>query len=104
MVELLGENAARIFGLAPAKGSLRVGSDADIVVVDLEHEFVVNNKDLVTQSRDTTPMYNGFRLIGKPIHTIVRGRVIMRDRVIDETAQGWGRCLKPDWSKRSAWQ
>lgn len=103
MVELLSENAARIFRLFPEKNGLRVGSDADIVVVDLEHEFVVDNKDLVTQSRDTTPMYNGFRLIGKPIHTVVRGRVVMRDRMIDETAHGWGKCLKPDGSKRSAW-
>lgn len=103
MVELLSENAARIFRLIPEKNGLRVGSDADIVVVDLEHEFVVDNKDLVTQSRDTTPMYNGFRLIGKPIHTVVRGRVVMRDRIIDETAHGWGKCLKPDGAKRSAW-
>ena len=97
MVELLSENAARIFRLIPEKNGLHIGSDADIVVVDLEHEFVVDNKDLVTQSRDTTPMYNGFRLIGKPIHTVVRGRVVMRDRMIDETAHGWGKCLKPKW-------
>ncbi len=103
MVELLSENAARIFGLAPAKGSLRVGADADIVVADIDNEFTVDNKDLLTQSRDTTPMYNGFRLIGRPIHTVVRGRVVMRDRKVDDTAQGWGRCLKPDWSKKGAW-
>ena len=42
-------------------------------------------------------MYNGFRLIGKPIHTVVRGRVVMRDRMIDEMAHGWGKCLKPKW-------
>jgi dihydroorotase-like cyclic amidohydrolase len=103
MVELLSENAACIFGLAPAKGSLRVGADADIVVVDLDNEFTVDNKELLTQSRDTTPMYNGFKLIGRPIHTIVRGRTILRDRKIDDSAQGWGKCLKPDWTKKGAW-
>ena len=103
MVELLSENASRIFGLAPAKGSLRVGADADIVVADIDNEFVVDNKELLTQSRDTTPMYNGFRLVGRPIHTIVRGRVVMRDRKVDDSAQGWGRCLTPDWPKKNAW-
>lgn len=103
MVELLSENAARIFGLAPDKGSLRVGSDADIVVADIDNEFTVDNKELLTQSRDTTPMYNGFRLIGRPVHTVVRGRVVMRDRKVDDSAQGWGKWLKPDWSEKSRW-
>ena len=100
MVELLSENTARIFGLAPAKGSLRVGADADIVVVDIDNEFTVDNKDLVTHGRDVMRMYNDFRLTGRPVHTIVRGRVVMRDRIIDDTAQGWGRRLKPDWTKK----
>ena len=95
MVELLSGNAARIFGLSPAKGSLNVGADADMVVADLENEFVVDNKKLLTKARDITPWYNGFKLIGKPIHTIVRGRVVMRERKIDETAAGWGKWLKP---------
>ena len=103
MVELLTGNAARIFGLAPAKGSLNVGADADIVVVDMKNEFTVDNKDLITQSRDTTPMYNGVKLVGKPIHTIVRGRVVMKDRKFDDTAEGWGKCLKPDWTQKKAW-
>ncbi len=103
MVELLTGNAARIFGLAPAKGSLNVGADADIVVVDMKNEFTVNNKDLITQSRDTTPMYNGVKLVGKPIHTIVRGRVVMKDRKFDDAAEGWGKCLRPDWTQKKAW-
>lgn len=103
MVELLSENAARIFGLAPHKGSLSIGSDADMVIVDLDNEFTVNNKELVTQSRDTTPMYNGFKLIGKPIHTLVRGRIVMKNREFDTKAEGWGKCLKPDWTKEKAW-
>lgn len=97
MVELLSENTAKVFGLWPRKGAIQVGGDADYVIVDMKNEFTVDNKDFVTQSRDTSPMYNGFKLVGKPIHTVVRGRVVMKDRIIDETAQGWGRVLYPEW-------
>lgn len=99
MVELTSENAARIFGISHRKNGLRIGSDADIVIVDDKNEFVVNNKELLTKSRDTTPMYNGFKLIGKPVHTIVRGRAVMKNRVVDDSAQGWGERLLPSWYK-----
>lgn len=95
MVELLCENPARVFGLWPRKGAIRVGGDADFVIVDMKNEYTVNNKDFVTHSRDTSPMYNGFRLVGKPLHTVVRGRVIMRDRIIDDSAEGWGKVIMP---------
>lgn len=97
MVELLCENAAKTFGLWPRKGLLQVGSDADFVVVDETTEYIVDNQDFVTQSKDTSPMYNGFKLIGKPIHTVVRGRVIMKNRVIDDSAAGWGKMIRPQW-------
>ena len=103
MVELMSSNPARIFGLAPEKGSLELGADADFVVVDLDNEFTVDNKELVTKSRDTTPMYNGFKLIGRPVHTVVRGRAVMKDRKIDDAAEGWGKWLKPDWTARKGW-
>lgn len=97
MVELLTENAAKTFGLWPQKGVLQVGSDADFVIVDEQTEYTVNNKDLVTKSKDTSPMYNGFKLVGKPLHTVVRGRVIMSNRVIDDSAEGWGKMILPAW-------
>ncbi len=99
MVELLSENAAKTFGLWPRKGILQVGSDADIIIVDVNNEFVVDNKNFVTKSRDTSPMYNGFNLIGKPLYTIVRGRIIMDNRQIDNNSEGWGQMIKPDWRK-----
>ena len=98
MIQILCENPARTFGLWPRKGAIRVGGDADFTIVDMKNEYVVNNRDFVTQSRDTSPMYNGFRLVGRPIHTIVRGRIIMRDRKIDDSAQGWGQVMKPEWA------
>jgi len=98
MVELLSENPARVFGLWPRKGAIRVGGDADYVIADMKNEYTVNNKDFVTHSRETSPMYNGFRLVGKPLHTIVRGRIIMKGRVIDDSAEGWGKLQLPEWT------
>jgi dihydroorotase-like cyclic amidohydrolase len=97
LMELVCENPARIFGLWPRKGALRVGGDADCTVVDMENEFSVDNREFVTKSRGTSPQYNGFRLVGRPIHTVVRGRIVMKDRRIDESAEGWGRVLRPEW-------
>lgn len=100
MVELLCENPARTFGLWPRKGAIRVGGDADYVIVDMKNEYEVNNKDFVTQSKDTSPLYNGFRLVGRPLTTVVRGRVIMKDRKIDDSAEGWGKLQLPEWARK----
>lgn len=99
MVELLCENAAKTFGLWPRKGALQIGSDADFVIVDEQTEYLVDNKDFVTKSKETSPIYNGFKLIGKPLHTVVRGRVIMENRIIDNSAEGWGKMVLPEWRK-----
>ncbi len=99
MTELLCENPAKIFGLWPRKGAIRTGGDADFVIVDMENEFTVDNRKFVTKSWETSPMYNGFRLIGKPVHTVVRGRIVMRDGKVDNSAEGWGEVLFPEWKK-----
>ena len=98
-VELMSENAARIFGLFPRKGILAVGADADLVVVDRDTVWKVSNDDLVTHAKAIGTMYNGMELIGRPVHTVVRGRIVMRDRKVDASAQGWGKCLTPEWSR-----
>ena len=98
-VELMSENAARIFGLFPRKGILAVGADADLVVVDMDKVWKVSNDDLVTHAKAIGTMYNGMELIGRPVHTVVRGRIVMRDRKVDASAQGWGKCLTPERSR-----
>ncbi|SCI51009.1 Uncharacterised protein [uncultured Clostridium sp.] len=39
-------------------------------------------------------MYDGWRLKGKPVMTVVRGRVVMENGIVDEESKGWGHLLE----------
>ncbi len=71
-VELVSTNPARIMGLAPAKGEIRVGADADLVIFDLEQEITLDEKNL-HQHVDYTP-FAGMHIQGWPETVLVRGR------------------------------
>jgi dihydroorotase len=86
-----GANPARIFGLYPRKGAIRPGSDADITVVDLAREWTI--EDAALQSRSKITPWNGRRVRGLPIHTLVRGRFVMRNRALLVNTRGWGRSV-----------
>ena len=88
-VRLSAGAPARAFGLFPAKGALLPGSDADIAVVDLRREATIAAAGLHSRGR-VTP-FEGMRVRGVPVHTLVRGRFVMRDRVLVEDSLGWGR-------------
>jgi len=77
LVELLCEGPARVFGLAPRKGSIAVGADADLVIFDPDAEWRVSSKDLHSRSGYTA--YEGWTLRGKLKTTIVRGQVVVED-------------------------
>ncbi|MGQ0572282.1 MAG: allantoinase AllB [Armatimonadota bacterium] len=94
LVRLTAENAARLFGLWPRKGSLAVGADADIVVADTRAARVHDHRTLYTKSRDTAMMYDGMHLQGVPVVTFVRGRAVMRNGDVVGEA-GWGQWVKP---------
>jgi dihydropyrimidinase len=87
-VRLTSEAPARTFGLWPAKGSLRVGSDADIVVWDPAREQSLDATAL-HMAVDHSP-YEGQRVTGWPSLVLSRGRVVACDgRPLAEP--GWGR-------------
>jgi|Go1ome_4_1110791.scaffolds.fasta_scaffold22598_2 allantoinase len=92
LMQLISANPARIFGLQ-GKGHLTPGYDADFVMVDMDRTFVVDHRDLKTKARDTAIQYDGMELVGRPVLTAVRGRVIMEDGVIDGSAKGWGKLI-----------
>ncbi len=77
LVELLCEAPARIFGLAPRKGSITVGADADLVLFDPNAQWKIQAKDMHSQTGYTP--YEGWAIQGKPAATIVRGQFVMRD-------------------------
>jgi len=68
-------NPATVMGLE--KGSLRVGSVADITIVDLKKSWVVEPEKLRSKSRNTP--FRGMTLKGKVMYTIVNGKVVYRD-------------------------
>ena len=86
-VRLVAANPAKLFGLYPRKGSLAVGSDADIVVWDDAEERTVSHRHL-HDNMDYTP-YEGRTLTGWPATVVLRGRVVV-DGGRDALASGGG--------------
>lgn len=72
MVALTSTNAAKIFGLFPQKGTIAVGSDADIVVWDPSYSTTIT-AEKQTQNVDYNP-YEGFKQQGRALHVMLRGR------------------------------
>ena len=79
-VKLSAANPAKVFGLYPRKGVIAPGAEADIAVVDLKREIALD--DATLQSRAKVTPWHGRKVTGLPIHTLVRGRFVMRDRAL----------------------
>ncbi len=82
VVELFSEKPARVFDMYPQKGCLASGSDADMVIVDLDAQMTFSQDDMYTKGKDASLMYDGITVKGVPQTTVVRGEVVMRDRQI----------------------
>ena len=76
-VEVCCTNPAKIFGLYPRKGTIQIGSDGDIVIIDPNIEKVLKVEDLHSNI-DYTP-YEGIEVQGYPVYTILRGEIIAKD-------------------------
>ncbi len=90
-VELTSTAAAKMFGLFPKKGTIAVGSDADIVIFDpqKEHTFGVDNEHMNVDYSS----YEGWKVKGKVETVLSRGRVIIENGQ-HTGKQGDGRFLK----------
>ena len=77
LVELFSTNPARLFGLFPRKGTIAVGSDADIVVFDPDAETVISAR--THHMNVDYNLYEGMRVKGVPEVVIVNGRVLVED-------------------------
>jgi allantoinase len=78
--ELSASGPARVVGLYPRKGSIRVGADADLALWDLEREWVVSRSELF--SRHPWSPLEGRRIQGGVEATIRRGEVVFRDGTV----------------------
>ena len=76
-VELTSTAAARIFGLFPRKGTIAVGSDADIVIFDPDRRETISvHNPLTHHMRVDYSAYEGMEVRGYPETVIARGRII----------------------------
>jgi len=85
IAQVTSQNIARIFGFAQ-KGGLAVGKDADMVVVDTRQVWRVKKADLFTKNQWSA--YEGMELIGRPVATFLRGRLVYREGTIIGEPQG----------------
>lgn len=74
LVQTYSETPARLLGLYPRKGAIRVGSDADVVLVDTEQEHVLSNENIVSKS-GWTP-FDGRCVRGRPVMSLLRGQMV----------------------------
>lgn len=79
VVNLVSTGPAKLFGLYPEKGSLEVGTDADITLFDPECSWTLS-KD-TTHSASGYTAYEGFSVTGRVVMTYLRGRLIMGDNI-----------------------
>jgi dihydroorotase len=82
LVALMSVEPARILRL-PDKGALMVGRDADLTLVDMRREGVIDSGRLYTRTRWSP--FEGRRLVGWPVRTFLRGIEIARDGRLTST-------------------
>jgi len=73
------ENVARLYGQNPRKSLPPVGSDADIVLVDMDRRGKFQGATMETKGHETTKLFEGIAYHGAPVRTMVRGRTVMQD-------------------------
>ena len=77
MVELLATNPAKLFGLYPRKGTVTVGSDADLVIFDPEKQVTISAA--THNSKSDYNLYEGTKVTGSPELVLLRGNVLVAD-------------------------
>jgi len=101
LVRIASENPAKCFNIYPRKGTIQIGSDADLTIVDMKRKAKITEKDFPA-GKNELPLYSkcgwtpyeGMEVQGIPIYTIVRGAIVMRETEI-LGKPGYGEMIKP---------
>jgi dihydropyrimidinase len=86
IVDATSTRSAKLFGMYPRKGTIRVGSDADLAVVDLEGSYTITAETQHSGAQYTP--WEGTEVPLRVVHTIVRGHFAMRDGVLADSTTG----------------
>ena len=86
-VELVSTTPAKLFGLYPRKGTIAVGSDADLVVFDPKRQHTISAK--THHMRVDYSMFEGIQVTGMPEVVLSRGHIVVdRDKFLGHAGQG----------------
>ena len=94
-VELVCTTPAKLFGLYPRKGTIAVGSDADLVIFDPRRKHTISAK--THHMRVDYSMFEGIQVMGMPVTVLSRGRVVV------ESDKFLGRAGTGEFVKRSTY-
>jgi len=89
LVEMVSRNPARVMGLAPQKGEIVVGADADLAILDLGARWTVDRSALATDAGYS--IYQGHEMACRVTHTLSHGRFVVRDGALQDDGIGAGR-------------
>jgi dihydroorotase len=92
VVRMGAERPAALYGVSK-KGHIKPGFDADLAIVDLSRQFLVDG-DWLKSKCDWSP-FEGRTLTGKPIHTVIGGRLVVKDSQPKRPFEG--RMVEFDW-------
>jgi len=72
LIEMLTVKPAEIVGID--RGSIEIGKAADITIIDLNQEYIIDSKGFYSKGKNTP--FNGRKVKGKPVYTIVGGKIV----------------------------
>ena len=89
VADLLSTTPARLFGLYPHKGTIRIGADGDFAVVETDGRRVLDAQELEYHEQPKWSPFDGREVKVYPVYTIVRGRVVFAEGAVIGNA-GYG--------------
>lgn len=91
--DLIFANPARIFGLAPRKGAIRPGADADLMIYDLDARSTFASSTFTSKAKAIGKIWDGVSKVGTVTTTLLRGEIVYHDGAVTGT-EGGGRFVK----------
>ena len=91
LARVMSENPARIFGLYPRKGTIQVGSDADLLILNPAGDRIITAKDHLSNAGYS--LFEGWQVTGSPWMTLLRGKVLLNQGRLEQPP-GYGQFLE----------